>query len=114
MFHGSCHCKNIEFTVDAPITEVMECNCSICSRKGFLLAFVSQDQISINAPEKPLTKYLFNKDKIMHEFCPVCGVQCFASVNNEDGTKSFAVNVRTVQDIDIPALPVTQVDGKSL
>jgi len=115
MYHGSCHCKNIEFSVDAPITEVMECNCSICSRKGFLLAIVPSDKIHIEEVKTPLTKYFFNKEKVTHEFCPICGVQCFASGESPmDGTLSYAVNVRTLQDIDISTLPVKNVDGKSL
>ena len=40
-YTGSCHCGAVTFTVaaDAP-TEAMSCNCSHCSRKGFLLTFV--------------------------------------------------------------------------
>ncbi|WP_461600000.1 GFA family protein [Achromobacter marplatensis] len=40
MQQGSCHCGQIEFEVDGDVSQVLECNCSHCSRKGYLLWFV--------------------------------------------------------------------------
>lgn len=114
MSKGSCHCKNIEFTVDAPIEKVIECNCSHCSRKGFLLAFIPSEKVDIKTPKTPTSKYLFNKHKIVHEFCPECGVQCFATSTLDDGTEMTAVNVRTIEDIDTDKLTIEQVDGKNM
>ena len=39
MIKGSCHCGKITLTLDAEATKAMECTCSHCSRKGYLLAF---------------------------------------------------------------------------
>ena len=35
---GSCHCGKIACRLDAEPTEAIECNCSICRRKGMVLA----------------------------------------------------------------------------
>jgi hypothetical protein len=41
MIHqGSCHCGRIAFEADTEIETVMECNCSHCARKGYLLHFI--------------------------------------------------------------------------
>jgi hypothetical protein len=34
MYKGSCHCGRVTFEVEGALTEVLECNCSHCSRKG--------------------------------------------------------------------------------
>jgi len=33
-YNGSCHCGQIVFAVKGELNEAVECNCSICSRKG--------------------------------------------------------------------------------
>jgi len=37
---GSCHCGGIAFEVEGEPEQVVACNCSHCSRKGYLLWFV--------------------------------------------------------------------------
>ena len=36
---GSCHCGAVAFEVDMGLDGLIECNCSHCYRKGFVLAF---------------------------------------------------------------------------
>ncbi|HVH07755.1 MAG TPA: GFA family protein, partial [Myxococcota bacterium] len=31
-YHGSCHCGDVRYDVTLDLGEVVECNCSICSR----------------------------------------------------------------------------------
>ena len=49
--HGSCHCGRIAFDVEGEFEAVVECNCSHCSRKGYLLWFVPCEQLSVSTPE---------------------------------------------------------------
>ncbi|MBV8157673.1 MAG: GFA family protein, partial [Dyella sp.] len=49
MQHGSCHCGRITFDVEGEPAGVMECNCTHCSRKGFLLWFVPREQFHLHA-----------------------------------------------------------------
>lgn len=115
MYKGSCHCGNVRFQIKTPIERVIACNCSHCQRKGFLLTFVPENYIEIEHIEHPLTRYQFHKKEIMHDFCPTCGVQCFGKgTHPADGSTIYAVNVRTLEDIDPDAFPVDKVDGKSL
>ena len=61
MHKGSCHCGRIAFEVDGDFTEVKECNCSHCSRKGYLLWFVPRDSFHLKAGEGEYSTYLFNR-----------------------------------------------------
>lgn len=110
---GSCHCGAVTFTVTADIEKVIECNCSHCSKKGFLLAFVPAEQFTLLSGEDNLTEYRFNKKHIAHLFCKTCGTQAFGKGTSPDGKETVAVNVRCLPDIDPNILTITQVDGKS-
>lgn len=112
-YTGSCHCGAVQFTVSADVSRVMECNCSHCSRKGFLLAFVQEKDFQLTSGADVLTEYRFNKKQIAHQFCKICGVQPFGSGAMPDGTPVKAVNVRCIEGIDLGALERQQVDGRS-
>ena len=115
MHKGSCHCGQVRYTVDAgEIPAMMECNCSHCQRKGYLLWFVPRAQFTLTAGEGQTGEYLFNKHKIRHQFCTTCGCQGFAYGTGPDGTEMAAVNVRCCPDINIETIKRVPVDGKSL
>lgn len=92
----------------------MECNCSHCSRKGFLLWFVPPDKVRVRGDESALTTYRFNKHAIEHKFCPVCGVQPFARGKAPNGAEMVAINLRCVEGFDRSSVKVVPVDGKNL
>jgi len=73
MHKGSCHCGRISFEVDGEFSEVKECNCSHCSRKGYLLWFVPHQSFRLKSGEGEYSTYLFNKHVISHNFCKTCG-----------------------------------------
>jgi len=79
MHKGSCHCGSIAFDVEGEPAGVIECNCTHCSRKGFLLWFVPREQFHLHAGEAALSSYRFNRHMIDHRFCPQCGCQPFAT-----------------------------------
>lgn len=112
-YQGSCHCGRIAFEVEGNIDEVMECNCSHCSRKGFLLWFVPRDQLRQKTPESEQATYTFNKHEIKHQFCPNCGCQPFGLGQMPDGSPIAAINVRCLEGVEPAGLTIKQVDGRS-
>ncbi len=115
IYKGSCHCGKIAFEVEGDIEQLMQCNCSICSKRGYLLWFVPRTQLRLLTPEKNLSTYLFNKKVIQHRFCSTCGCGPFGEgVNPKDGVTTAAVNVRCLEDVDVAKLKVTPFDGKNL
>ena len=109
---GSCHCGAVRFEVDATPDGAMECNCSHCSRKGFLLWFVPRDALRVEGDDA-LGTYTFNRHVIEHRFCRTCGCQPFGLGRMPDGSETAAINLRCVDDIDLATLPRTAVDGRS-
>jgi hypothetical protein len=111
--HGSCHCGRIAFDVEGDIGQVIECNCSHCSRKGYLLWFVPRAQLRLTTPEDDLETYTFNKHVIKHHFCGKCGCAPFGFGVDPSGAETAAVNIRCLPDVDRSSLKVKQVDGRS-
>lgn len=111
---GSCHCGRVAFELDGDITQVMQCNCSYCSRKGYLIAFFPRAQLRLKTPESGLASYRFNKHRIDHRFCPACGVGPLAFGKDKAGNDIAAVNVRCLPDFDVAQVKVVAVDGRSL
>ncbi|MGN6513310.1 MAG: GFA family protein [Lysobacteraceae bacterium] len=114
-YQGSCHCGRIAFTVEGDIGGVIECNCSLCRRRGSLLAFFPREALVLSTPEGDYATYRFNRHAIDHHFCPTCGVAPFSeSVDPRTGGRMAAVNVRCLADVDLAALEVKRFDGARL
>ncbi|OBZ93323.1 aldehyde-activating protein [Pararhizobium polonicum] len=112
MIHpGSCHCGAIAFEVEADIHQAIDCNCSMCRRRGGLLTFVARDKLTLRTPASALSTYEFNKHAIQHHFCAVCGIAPYGEGAGKDGPMA-AVNVRCLPDVDLEALTITKVDGR--
>ena len=114
VYKGSCHCGRVAFEVEGKIDGAMECNCSICSRKGSLLWFVPRDKMRLLTSEESMGTYTFNKHKIRHRFCKTCGIHPFAEATDPKGTPTAAINIRCLEGIDLASIPVKHFDGRSL
>jgi hypothetical protein len=110
---GGCHCGNVKFEVETDLAQVMECNCSHCAKRGFLLTFVSPEQFKLtHGEERELRDYRFHTKQIAHLSCPACGVESFMRGKKPDGTAVVGINVRCLDDVDTRSLQPMQVDGK--
>ena len=114
IYQGSCHCGKTAFEVEGELTQVVDCNCSICSRKGAPLWFVARDQLRLRTPEDNLGSYRFNKHVIAHRFCTTCGIHPFGEAIDPSGKRMAAINVRCLEGVDLATLPVQHFDGRSL
>jgi hypothetical protein len=110
---GSCHCGKVRFEVEGEPERVIECNCSHCSRKGYLLWFVDRDAYRLTTPPDELATYTFNKHVIEHQFCKTCGCAPVGLGKDPSGALKAAINVRCLEDVDLAALPRVAVDGRS-
>lgn len=111
---GGCHCGGIAFELDADIREAIDCNCSMCRKRGGLLAFFPRAALSLSTPESALGTYVFNRQQIRHHFCPACGIAPFSEgADPASGAAMVAVNLRCLPDLDLATLKVERVDGAS-
>jgi len=109
---GSCHCGQVKFEVEGTFDTAMECNCSHCSRKGYLLWFVPRTQFKLQSPETAVAIYTFNKQAIKHHFCPKCGCAPFG-LGASHGTEMAAINVRCLEGVELESIKRQFVDGRS-
>ncbi len=111
---GSCHCGRSAYTADIEPIEAIDCNCSICRRKGSLLAFVAPDKFALETPRDDISVYTFNKHVIRHQFCTVCGCSPFSEGTDPDGNAMVAINLRCVEGLDLSRIKILPFDGASL
>ena len=74
MIHkGQCHCGRVTYEVEAPEDlEVSECNCSICSKSGYLHLIVPSSKFYLKSGEDDLEIYTFDTNEAKHMFCKTC------------------------------------------
>ena len=108
---GGCHCGRVRFEVDAPATiEVSECNCSMCSKSGYLHLIVPAERFKLLSGSEALTTYSFNTQIAKHLFCSVCGIKAFyVPRSHPDG---FSVNARCLDAGTVEEMTITQIDGR--
>jgi hypothetical protein len=111
IYQGSCHCSAIRFEVEAPEQlEVTECNCSICSKAGFLHLIVSKNKFKLLSGEDNLQTYTFNTGVAKHRFCRICGIKSFYTPRSHpDG---ISVNARCL-DVALGSVEITKFDGQN-
>jgi hypothetical protein len=110
-YAGGCHCGRVRFKVTGDLAETLDCNCSICTKKGFLHLIVPKEQFELVSGGDAQTTYRFNTGVAQHMFCATCGIHAFY-VPRSDPEK-IDVNVRALDDVDVSALRPRIFDGKN-
>jgi hypothetical protein len=108
---GGCHCGRVRFEVLAPARiTVSECDCSICSKFGFLHLIVPKERFKLLSGSDALTTYTFNTGVAKHYFCSVCGVKSFyVPRSHPDG---ISVNARCIDDGSIESMAIKPFNGR--
>jgi hypothetical protein len=114
IYKASCHCGKVALEVEGEISNALSCNCSICSKRGSLLWFVPRENLQLQTPEDSASTYTFNKHVIKHRFCPACGIHPYGEGVDPKGNRMAAINLRCVEGLDLPAIPVHNFDGRAL
>jgi hypothetical protein len=69
-YRGNCHCGSFIFEVELPeLKQAYECNCSICSKKGYLWQFPPPGGFRVvkGDPDAGLTTYRFANMTYQHK-----------------------------------------------
>ena len=112
-YSGGCHCGKVAYEVEGEIDQAIDCNCSMCQRRGGLLWFVPRASFALKTDPADLGLYHFNKNSIDHHFCKHCGISSFSQGSMPDGTLMTAINVRCLEGVDLASVKVVPVDGRS-
>lgn len=73
---ASCHCGAVVLELDLPdgIVDPRRCDCSMCRRKGAIVATVAQEGVKVIQGQSQLKLYQFNTLTARHYFCGNCGI----------------------------------------
>ena len=109
---GGCHCGAVRFEANVEAgPEVLDCNCSICRKTGFLHLIVPHADFALLSGEDVLTSYRFGTGAAEHLFCGKCGVKGFYQPRSHPG--AWSVNLRCLDEGSDLQPRIVQFDGKN-
>ena len=110
-YQGSCHCGAVRFEIDTDLDRAIQCNCSICSKKGALHHRVSAGRFRLLAGREALSLHQFGTRTASHWFCRHCGIHPFS--NPRLDPEATSVNIRCLDDYAtlLPQIDIVHFDG---
>ena len=109
---ASCHCGAVVLELDLPdgIVDPRRCNCSMCRRRGTIVASVPLSGLRVVQGEAALRLYQFNTMTAKHYFCSNCGIYTHHQRRSNPG--QFGYNVGCLEGVDpFDRGPVRTGDG---
>ncbi len=109
---GGCHCGAVRFRVRAQRDpEVLDCNCSVCSKTGYLHLIVQAHDFELLAGAQVLEEYRFGTATARHLFCRRCGIKSFYVPRSHPA--GFSVNLRCLDEGQVRSIRVRAYDGRN-
>lgn len=111
----SCHCGAVKLRVETDPVEQAECNCSICRKLGWLMAYYAESAVERLTPPEAEETYI-RTDIPPHlkvHRCKTCGVPTHWESLPGMSKGRMGVNVRLIDGLDLAALPLRKIDGAS-
>ncbi|EGQ8469991.1 MULTISPECIES: GFA family protein [Vibrio] len=108
----SCHCGKVELELALPngIEKPRRCDCSMCRRRGAIVASVPLNGIRIVQGEDVLKQYQFNTHTAKHFFCGECGIYTHHQRRSDPSEYGYNVGcLEGVNPYDLGAIEV--MDG---
>lgn len=110
-YTGGCHCGAVKFRVTSVLAGILDCNCSICTKEGFLHLIVEPDRFELLTDRAALSTYTFGTGTAKHHFCATCGMHPFYIPRSHPD--KIDVNVRCIDGLDLGTLEITPYDGQN-
>ncbi len=97
---ASCHCGAVQFELSLPngLDDPRRCDCSMCQRRGAIVASVTLDGIKIIKGEDKLSLYQFNTMMAKHYFCSVCGI--YTHHQRRSNPTQYGFNVACLEGVN--------------
>ncbi|MEP6010441.1 MAG: GFA family protein [Parasphingorhabdus sp.] len=91
--------------------EMLDCNCPICSRSGYLHLFVRHENFTLLEGEADLTSYKFGSGEADHLFCRHCGVKSFYQPRSHP--ESWSINYKCLDEGHELKPSIRKFDGQN-
>lgn len=97
---ASCHCGAVVLRLHLPdgIVDPRRCDCSICRRKGAIVASVPLAAIEILQGQQQLKLYEFNTYTAKHYFCSECGI--YTHHQRRSNPEQYGYNVGCLEGVN--------------
>ncbi|MGF1722391.1 GFA family protein [Vibrio kyushuensis] len=97
---AKCHCGSVELELHLPngIEKPRRCDCSICRRKGAIVASVKLDGIRVIKGQGSIKLYQFNTLEAKHYFCSNCGI--YTHHQRRSDPTEYGFNIGCLQDVN--------------
>jgi hypothetical protein len=112
---ATCHCGAVELKIDLPdgLVNLRRCNCSLCRRKGAVMAMAPLAALRVSRGEENLGIYQWNTRVARHFFCKTCGI--YTHHQRRSNPEEYGFNVACLEDVDPFALDeIALGDGASM
>ncbi|HET8882368.1 MAG TPA: GFA family protein [Solimonas sp.] len=110
---ASCHCGAVQLELNLPngLVEPRHCNCSMCRRRGAIVASVPLAGLRVVQGDEHLRLYQFNTNTAKHYFCDVCGI--YTHHQRRSNPQEFSFNIGCLDTMENPfeLEPVKVLDG---
>ncbi|MBC7989886.1 MAG: GFA family protein [Luteimonas sp.] len=109
---ASCHCGSVVLELSLPdgIVDPRRCDCSICRRRGAVVASVPLTGMAILEGQDALRQYQFNTHTAKHFFCSRCGI--YTHHQRRSNPAEYGYNVGCLEGVNPFELgPVPTNDG---
>tara|TARA_R110000772_G_scaffold134490_4_gene243032 strand:- start:1061 stop:1408 length:348 start_codon:yes stop_codon:yes gene_type:complete len=70
---GSCHCGAVEIMIPEAPKKILQCNCSLCRKTGWIGGYYGPADIRIEALEDVLVRYVQGDKMLALWHCKTCG-----------------------------------------
>ena len=97
---GSCHCGEVVFEVNLPngLVNPRRCDCSMCRRRGAIVASVPLEKLKIIKGEALLSVYQFNTMTAKHYFCSKCGI--YTHHQRRSNPNEYGFNIACLEGVN--------------
>ncbi|OGT39811.1 MAG: aldehyde-activating protein [Gammaproteobacteria bacterium RIFCSPHIGHO2_12_FULL_36_30] len=95
-----CHCGAVEVAVqfDNGLENIRRCNCSLCKRKGAVMAMVPITNLKVIKGENNLTLYQWNTKVAEHYFCKTCGI--YTHHKRRSNPNQYGINIACIEGVN--------------
>lgn len=111
VLEGGCHCGAVRYRVTVRSRDGVDCNCSICSKKGFLHLIVPESDFELLRGTAEITTYSFGTHTAKHHFCGRCGIHSYYRPRSHPDRVD--VNVRCLDGVNPSEFRFTSFDGQN-
>jgi hypothetical protein len=96
---ATCHCGAIELTIEFQdgLRNIRRCDCSLCSRKGYVMASVPTTQLQVSKGRDVLSLYQWGTHVAEHYFCSKCGIHTHHRRRSDPS--EYGVNIACVEGV---------------